>query len=249
VIHHRNDFTLSRIHISYLEKGVGFRLRRWALKIMSFVISTNRLFTLTQSPRLRKFLNGAFDVEVLSSPTAKPYRCNLSRETVQMALDAALPETNDINADQKESRQLFITECSKVSPMIHRDPTVHAELVMIIEMVKRKIKHLPYIGVSKLSCIMCSHYIHAFRETTGRKVFTRGFRGKVYPGWVWPCYPDAGRDEALCQAFIAAIGAQLRHDFRQVSVRRNSDSSVGSGGASLDTDKTLDELVRMASSV
>jgi len=227
------------------QKGVRFRLQRWALKIMSFVISTNRLFRLTQSPRLRKLLDGAFDVEVLSSPTAKPYRCNLSRETVQMALDAALPETNDVTTDQKESRQLFITECSKVSPAIHKNPTVHAELALIIAMVKRGINHLPYIGVSKLSCIMCSHYIHVFGETTGRKVFTRGSHGKAYPGWGWPCHPNSGRDEALHRAFIAAIRAQLSRDLGQVAARRNSDSSVGSNGVSLEMDETEDEVFGM----
>jgi len=215
---------------------------------MSFMILTNRLFTLTQSSRLRKLLDGAFDIEVLDSPTAKPFRCDLSRETVRMALDAALPETNDVNADQKESRQLFITECLKIPPAVHRNPTVHAELAVIITMVKRKIQHLPYIGVSKLSCIMCSCYIHAFREITGRKVFTQGSHRKVYPGWVWPCHPDSSYDKALHQAFITAIGAQLRHDFRQASARRNSDSSMGSD-VSLDTDKTRDELFRMASTV
>jgi hypothetical protein len=29
---------------------------------------------------------------------------------------------------------------------------------------------LPYIGVSKLSCIMCSHYIHAFNEVMREKM-------------------------------------------------------------------------------
>ena len=31
-----NDFTLTGIHIFYLEYGIGFKLRRWALKIMSY---------------------------------------------------------------------------------------------------------------------------------------------------------------------------------------------------------------------
>jgi len=41
----------------------------------------------------------------------------------------------------------------------------------------------PFIGVSKLSCIMCSHYIHAFNEVTKQKIATKGSHGKAYPGW------------------------------------------------------------------
>jgi hypothetical protein len=242
VIHHRNAFTLSRIHISYLGNGIRFQLRRWALKIMSFVISANRLFILTQSRRLRKLLDGTFHVEVLSSPTTTPYCCDLSRGTVQVALDAALPETNNLDANQKETRQSFITECSKVSSVTYWNPRVHAELAMIIAMVGRKIKHLAYIGVSKLSCIMCSHYIRTFREITGEKALTRGSHGKAYPGWAWPCHPDSGYDTALCQAFITAIGRQLRCNFEQASVCRKSDSSVGSDGLRLDMDMTADEI-------
>ena len=210
---------------------------------MSFVISANRLFILTQSRRLRRLLDGTFHIEVLSSPTTTPYCCDLSRGTVQTALDAILPETNDLDADQKETRQLFITQCSKVSLVTHWNPRVHAELAMIIAMVERKIEHLAYIGVSKLSCIMCSHYIRTFREITGEKVLTRGSHGKTYPpGWVWPRHPDSGCDMALCQAFITAIKTQLRRDFEQALVRRKSDSSVASVGPRLDMDVTADEI-------
>src|SRR5260370_17431868 len=66
VILHLNDFTLTRIQIFYLEHGIGFQLRRWALKkMMSYVISANRLFMLTQS-RLCYLLQGKFVVQVLS---------------------------------------------------------------------------------------------------------------------------------------------------------------------------------------
>ena len=41
---------------------------------------------------------------------------------------------------------------------------------------------LPYIGVSNLSCIMCSHYIRAFNEVTQEKIATRGSCGKAYYG-------------------------------------------------------------------
>jgi hypothetical protein len=60
----------------------------------------------------------------------------------------------------------------------HWNPTVHAELAMIIAMVGR----LDYIGVSKLSCIMCSHYIRTFRQITGKRSLLRVLMGRPTPG-------------------------------------------------------------------
>src|SRR5258707_9896892 len=92
VIRHPSVFTLTGIHIFYLEHGIDFRLRRYALKIMSFVISANKLFMLSLSRRLRNLLYGEFSVQVLPSLITTPYCCDLSPETMQVALDAAWPQ-------------------------------------------------------------------------------------------------------------------------------------------------------------
>ncbi|KAF8327194.1 uncharacterized protein EI90DRAFT_3018263 [Cantharellus anzutake] len=85
--------------------GIGFWLRRWAVKIMSFVISADRLFILTQSRRLRKFLDGTFVIKPLPCPTTTPYRCNLSSENIRVALDAALHQTKYSTAEWDEERE------------------------------------------------------------------------------------------------------------------------------------------------
>ncbi|KAF8495875.1 hypothetical protein F5888DRAFT_1907502 [Russula emetica] len=165
--------------------GIGFQLRRWALKIMSLLISANRLFILTQSHRLRKLIQGKFSVQVLTSPTTAPYCCSLSSETTQVVLDGALAETDYLSAVWDEERESFIKWLLKeleVSEVVCLEPTVHAKLAMIIAMVKGKIKDvLPYIGVSKLSCIMCSHYIGAFNEFTKQKIATQRFSREGLP--------------------------------------------------------------------
>jgi len=201
---------------------------------------------LTHSRRLRKLLEGELSVQVLSSPTTRPYCCDLSPGTVQVVLDAALAETRYLDEDWSEARKSFIGLCSQKSAVTCREPTVHAELSMIIAMVKGEVEHiLPSIGVSKLSCIMCSHYIHAFKEITGERIATRGCCGKAYPGWFWPSHPDPGRDAALRQAFLNAIKGQLRHDFVQASVCRKSDSSVGSDGPRVEVDRSDDEILQL----
>jgi OTT_1508-like deaminase len=248
VIRHLNDCTLTGI-LFYLEYGIGFQLRRWALKIMSLLISANRLFILTQSHRLRKLIQGKFSVKVLTSPITAPYWCNLSSETVQVALDAALAETGYLSADWDEERESFLELLLKeleVSEVIRWKPTVHADLALIIAMVKGEIKHvLPYIGVSKLSCIMCSHYICAFNDVTKQKIATKGSHGKAYPGWLWPSLPDL--EGELRPAFLRRIKQQLFSDFDEHAKtwKRNSDSSVGSGGPGWQIGLTDDQIEEM----
>jgi hypothetical protein len=227
------------------EHNIGFQLRRWALKIMSFLITANRLFILTQSHRLRKLLQGNFSVRVLTSPTTAPYYCDLSSKTIQVALDAAVAEISNLPADWDQKRESFIEWLSKKLEVseVRQKPKVHAELAMIIAMAKGEIKDvLPYVGVSKLSCIMCSHYIRAFNEVTKQKIATKGSHGKAYPGWSWPSLPDS--DEELRPAFLRRIRQQLLSDVEQhaENLRRLSDSSMGSGGPEWQIGRTIDEI-------
>jgi nucleic acid/nucleotide deaminase of polymorphic system toxin len=103
-----------------------------------------------------------------------------------VALDASLAGTSYRTAVWNEARKSFIElllkepEASEVPVVVRSKPTVHAELAMIMAMAKGEIMHVePYIGVSKLSCIMCSHYIHAFSEVTKQKIATKGSHGKA----------------------------------------------------------------------
>ena len=213
---------------------------------MSFVISANRLFILTQSHRLHKLLEGEFRVQVLNSPTTRPYHCDLSFETTQAALNAALVGTKYLDQQWEEERLSYFAFQER--GVTCWTPCVHAELALLISMVDHKIKHLPYIGVSKLSCIMCVHYMRVFGEITGEKITTRGSHGKAYPGWFWPSHPDSGCDKALHQAFLNAIRGQVLSDFKRESHRRKSDSSVGSEGPIVDMGLDKVEL-RMLSKV
>ena len=238
-------FTLTRL----LDHKIYIQLKRWAQQIMSFVISASRLFTLTQSNRLRKVILGKFSVEFLTSPTAAPYSCNLSSEAIRAVLKDTLTGTRYLSADFDAGRESFINELRgpEASEVIRQyNPTVHAELAMVMAMVTGEITHaLPYIGVSKLSCIMCSHYIRAFNEVMEQTITVRGSHGKAYPGWSWPT-PPAG-DEELRVAFLKRISRQLLSDFEHFTEfhRRNSDSRVGSGGPDVQSRLTDDDISGM----
>ena len=117
-----------------------------------------------------------------------PYRCHLSSETIQTALNAAVAETREPPDDWENKREWLIEEVlgklKEPIDVVHRRPTVHAELAMIIAIVKGDIKDvLPYVGVPKLSCTMCSHYIGVFNKVWKQKIVTKGSHGKAYPGW------------------------------------------------------------------
>jgi hypothetical protein len=117
---------------------------------------------------------------------------------------------------------------------------------MIMVIVKGEIMDvLPYIGFSKLSCIMCSHYICAFNEVMEQKIATRGSHGKAYPGWSWPIPPT--HDEELRQAFLKGIRQQLCSNFMDhAKYRWCSDSSVGSGSPEWDRDRTPDDILKLS---
>jgi hypothetical protein len=171
---------------------------------------------------------------------------------VQAAFDAALAQISYFSADLDKERESFIewllgnVEDSEVE---RSNPTVHAELAMIMAMAEGKIKHvLPYVGVAKLSCIMCSLYIRTFNEVTKQKIATRGSYGKAYPGWFWPSLSD--RDGELRAAFLRRIRQQLVDDFEyHAKTGRLSDSSMGSGGPKWEigaTDEKIEELAYAA---
>ena len=146
-----------------------------------------------------------------------------------MALNAATAETDRLPNDWDNKCELFIAKVpGKLKEPLdvdHSTPRVHAELAMIIAMVKGEIKDvLPYIGVSKVSCTMCSHYIGAFYQVYKQNIVIIGSHGKAYPGWFWPSFP--GRDEELRQTFLGRVRRQLLSDF-EAYVTRLSDSNVG----------------------
>jgi len=217
-----------------------FQLRRWALKIMSLLISANRLFILTQSHRLHDILGGRFEVVVLPLPPTSPYRCILSPDNVQEALNVALAGATDLPACWDKKRDAFIRKrLKKKSDGVYLKPIVHAELAMIMAMDKGEIERVfPYIGISKLSCIMCSHYIGAFNEVTKKNVATKGSHGKAYTGWFWPRLPNC--DKELRQAFLKRIREQFYCDFKYDAERRLSDSSVGSGSPEWEVDENVE---------
>ncbi|KAI0287896.1 hypothetical protein BC826DRAFT_1041480 [Russula brevipes] len=214
----------------------GFSVRRWALKIMSYTIATIRLFRLTQSRRLRPILQGNFDITVLESPPTQPsYACDMTKNTIRRALDMALALPPSILADEKDCNAFVDSTCEQAiepSQVYRRSPIIHAELAMLSSIRAGAIKAAPYIGVSKLSCLMCSSYIESYSQTVTDAISVRGCHGKVYPSWAWPTMIDTHPDQRIRSIFLGKMRQELRQEFVRFTeyemTRRKSDGSVES---------------------
>ena len=203
---------------------------------------------LTQSRRLRHILDGKFTVQVLSSPNTTPYHCNLSSETMRIAVDTAMAEAKYDPRDLDEDRTWFMEMLQQklgVSDVEHNNPIIYAELVLIIAKAEGEINNVePYIGVSKLPCTMCSHYIRAYNKVMKQKIATKGSHGKAYTGWFWPSLRS--HDGELRRAFLKLIRQQVCSDFEHhAKTRRLSDSTVGSGVPELDIDVTKHDILEL----
>ncbi|KAI0294158.1 hypothetical protein BC826DRAFT_1012660 [Russula brevipes] len=232
-----NEFStvLGRFDVLVNANRIGFSVRRWALKIMSYTIATIRLFRLTQSRRLRPILQGEFKITVLESPPQSPYVCDMSKKTIRQALDMAFAQPPSIRADEKDCDAFVDYACKNAiepNQVDRRSPIIHAELAMLSSIEGGAIQATPYIGVSKLSCLMCSSYIEAYSQTFTDAISVRGCHGKVYPSWAWPTMIDTHHDESIRSIFLEKMRQELKQDFERFTayemIRRESDSSVES---------------------
>jgi len=241
---------LGRLDVLVTENKIGCSVRRWALKIMSYAIASIRLFKLTRSRRLRSILQGEFNVTILESPPPQPpYVVDLSPNTIRQALDTALPQpTSVVQADECDY-DAFVEYASEKTIQLNQtdkpsrsSPFIHAELAMLSCIDAGTIMVFPYIGVSKLSCLMCSSYIEAYSQVDN-KISVRGCHGKVYPSWAWPTLNTLG----ICAVFLKKIREELKQEFdRFVEFRRTrrlSDSSVGLMSENKYADKKTTESI------
>jgi hypothetical protein len=177
-----------------------------------------------------------FDVTVLESPPPQPpYALDMSKETIRQALDMALAESPSIFRADEDDCNAFVDNAHKKAIESGQEdrhsPIIHAELAMLSSIEAGTIKAFPYIGVSQLSCLMCSSYIEAYSQTVTNGISVRGCHGKVYPSWAWPTMLGT-HHERIRSIFLEKIREELKQDFERFTeyrrTRHQSDSSVGS---------------------
>ena len=127
----RHTQTISPLTGFYSAHGTEFQLRRRALKIMSFVISANRLFVLTQSPppHTASATSSKGNSPSKSSPRPllqHPYICDLSPSAIQTALTAAPTGSGYLSANWNEERQSFVDRLREPEPEPEPEPETEA---------------------------------------------------------------------------------------------------------------------------
>jgi hypothetical protein len=142
-----------------------------------------------------------------------------------------LPFSRQTRMIATHSLTMLTRKQSSLTRADRHSPIIHAELAMLSSIEAGTIKAFPYIGVSKLSCLMCSSYIEAYSQTATNRISVRGCHGKVYPSWAWPTMLGT-HHERIRSIFLEKIREELKQDFERFTAyrrtRRQSDSSVGS---------------------
>ena len=156
---------------------------------------------------LHIIVHGTFSVQVLGSATTTPYRCHLSSETIQGALNAAVAKT-DHPLDDRDKDCRWVVHCGgsgeageiyrygipvAYSPCRaghdyrdgqgrNRRLTLHQHLETFLHYVQSLYRRLQW-GLEAKDCdqrLSCD--------------------GKAYAGWFWSSFPE--RDEELRRAFF-----------------------------------------------
>jgi hypothetical protein len=176
----------------------------------------------------------------------------MSKKAIRHAIDVALAQSPSIYQADKNNCNAFVGYAyekaikSNQEPEDRRSPILHAELAMLSSIKAGTIKAFPCIGVSKLSCLMCSSYIEAYSRTVTNGISVRGCHGKVYPSWAWPTMLDT-HHEGIRSIFLEKIREELKQDFERFTdyqrARRQSDSSVGSTSENEYTTTTTTEEI------
>ncbi|KAJ6585024.1 hypothetical protein B0H19DRAFT_1107727 [Mycena capillaripes] len=100
---------------------------------------------------------------------------------------------------------------------------VHCECQLLASLHARPA--LPYIGVSKSSCVFCDDYFAVYREKTKSALCTRGTHGQTAP-WTCPTLNDPAVDMAVREAVCSNLLARIRKGWEEY--RRSPLSSKGS---------------------
>ncbi|EFQ99070.1 hypothetical protein MGYG_02084 [Nannizzia gypsea CBS 118893] len=219
----------------------NFPLERFLKKMSSITNATDTLLKYAYSPRsYQKYLAKAeVCVQCLENspreiplPESKQWR-HISRKILaNQEADSLLDE---------------ISEGDSISPGFHLRKrfdgkqaikgSVHCECLLVLRLAgdsRTGISALPYIGVSKLSCLACWEFFGSLRDA-GHKFYTKGSHAKAYFPWK---FPDVEMDNAQ---FLQAEKAQILRSLQsrlattytqrfqvQERSRRLSDSSVDS---------------------
>ncbi|EGC42518.1 hypothetical protein HCEG_09300 [Histoplasma capsulatum var. duboisii H88] len=129
---------------------------------------------------------------------------------------------------------------------------IHCECKLVLHLIETSclgLLALPYIGVSKLSCLACWEFLSSLCKID-HIFYVKGSHSKAYFPWKFPDVEmdnarirQEERDQVLNSFYSSLAGTYKRRLEAEERLRKMSDSTVGSDeGINSDEDSSLDEF-------
>jgi OTT_1508-like deaminase len=208
----------------------NFRIRHAIQKMTSPQKYLNILFSFAHSPRLRPAFVSKLHIQTVP-PDPVTFSLPKSAEEWEQLI-RSICTSKDITAKRVEWFKEQGEEFSKLGDEVKG--FVHCECNLIAFLLKEPNNIWPppfsHIGVSKLSCVACYHWVQLFNKFFRRKYQTRGTHFKWYKGWAMPIIPDLQKRSLLEKKFVEG-GVMLYCGYQKSegNLQRLSDSTVASG--------------------
>ncbi|RYP79201.1 hypothetical protein DL771_000179 [Monosporascus sp. 5C6A] len=179
---------LGRLHVAFLT------LIRAARRVSGF---ENLRIGWSELPSLAKTKTRARRKSAIPAWTvAQTFKCLGLEYTDKQARRLMCREGDTVR--QSFTRTELVNRFDKLKPASNE---VHAEIQLILDLARRGISFstpFPYIGCSKLSCLLCAEFLASVGSFP-----TRGCHGKVYDLWTIP--EQKGLEQASVDSICSAI--------------------------------------------
>lgn len=177
---------------------IPFPLFRYLSKVVSVCKDITALLKAASSPRLGALFNRDFQIINLQGsgdisfnlPNSRAGWTQLVEDTFRWRnMTAKAKGEVKFQLDKTEVQQRALRMCGKP---LQNTNFVHCELNVISYILNSSEEgFLDYIGVSKLCCRGCAHYIQAVEHVLGKRFKIKGVHPKFYYPWVFPDIPRA----------------------------------------------------------
>ncbi|KAJ7507027.1 hypothetical protein B0H11DRAFT_188973 [Mycena galericulata] len=187
---------------------------RWLSKVSTIREHYLKIANIATSRTLSALLLQGVQVQAAENPAPHPMAnpISLDRQALEQVLAAA-------NCEIDKSEEKYVDEFLGTLAKTHKielsdgkfvldtSMPVHCECQLLAQM--RQQPAIPYIGVTKPSCIFCDMYFAAYRDATKSTICTRGARSQTVD-WACPQLADeptldSDIRQRVCQKLLSKI--------------------------------------------
>ncbi|KAJ7467142.1 hypothetical protein FB451DRAFT_1178374 [Mycena latifolia] len=206
---------------------------RWLSKIVSLVEHYLTITTIATSPVLaEKFLQDV-QIKSINNPSPLLQDISLSRKVMKETLEVYCDE-GGTSADTGIDELLgILAKAHKLTEELDGKFTVENKALVHCECALLAAIHgqtaIPYIGVSKLSCVFCDIYFSAYRKKTDTVISTRGGHSQT-TSWKCPSIDEPAVDAGIRQLVATKLGEKIARSWRQYHRASMSSQSTSASG-------------------